>query len=266
MVTTHFPPLKEPLNASPSFLPLFSLLFTSLSVTFFMIKQERKGEKSNGREREMKPSINRATPRLPPTQKPRSTLPKKKLSTQKKKGNLLRPPPLLRHAPPRPGGRSPGRRRLLGARGPGFAQGPQEPEVRRRGGHAAAEDVEEGRRPVRRRRGGAAVPGDGGQVQVAAAERPGEERRGVSGVFCRFVGRERTRVNRPRKKLTLSTRKYFCFSFPLFPFPPPGETGRLRRRVPPRPRVAVRLRRLQGGAREADEAVSLFFISDRQRE
>ena len=85
MVTTHFPPLKEPLNASPSFLPLFSLLFTSLSVTFFMIKQERKGEKSNGREREMKPSINRATPRLPPTQKPRSTLPKKKLSTQKKK-------------------------------------------------------------------------------------------------------------------------------------------------------------------------------------
>lgn len=50
-----------------------------------MITQERKGEKSNGREREMKPSINRATPRLPPTQKPRSTLPKKKLSTQKKK-------------------------------------------------------------------------------------------------------------------------------------------------------------------------------------
>lgn len=89
-------------------------------------------------------------------------------------GNLLRPPPLLRHAPPRPCGRGFRSRHLLDARGPGLAQSAEEFKVGRRGRDAGPEAVEEGGCSVRRRRRRAAVPGDGREVPLLASQRPGE--------------------------------------------------------------------------------------------
>ena len=161
-------------------------------------------------------------PHRPHTHKKNLVVPKKKKNANSKQtGDLLRPPALLRHAPPRPGSRSPGRRRLLGPRRPSFPQGPQEPGIGRRGGDAGAAAVAEGRRPLRRRGRGAAVPGDGGKVQVAASQRLGELQFSSSPSVWEEKTARRKKKKSDRKKLTLSlsrpTENHFDFS--IIPLP-----------------------------------------------